>query len=257
LDRSLGDVVKAGVLAALVTVVVVSLYHFALTEPVIQRAIDYENNVKLAEGVQEDELLGRSTQHIGLVVGFVIFSLAWALIFCAVFYPLQLQMPRATLLSRVVLLSGAMYWSVSLLPSLKYPANPPGAGEPETLGERQALYFGFMALSILMTGIVLFASRLAEKRDFLGLSRGQRLAATAAGLVIGAAALYLILPAYPDEITVPHDILSSFRWYSALGLTIFWAVFGACFAALLTFVFNSGLKGRRVVRVDSTSPLEA
>jgi len=48
-----------------------------------------------------------------------------------------------------VVLVGLMWWSVALIPFLKYPANPPGVGNPETMAFRQGIQLGFIALSAL------------------------------------------------------------------------------------------------------------
>jgi len=261
MKHSFSDVVKSTVVAGLVAALAISLYHFVLTEPVIQRAIDLENEAKLSQGIHEDELLSRPTQHAGLVAGFVIFGLAWALIFAAVYQPLQFWLQRTAILGRVALLVASMYWSVALLPFLKYPANPPGAGEPDTLTQRQALYFGFLALSVLVTGLVLTAGWLAAKHDFLSLSRAQRWITTVASLITCSAILFVVMPTNPDAVNVPSDILTSFRWYSIIGLTLFWALFGACFAALLTFIFKRPVRARRfagaVLKTETTTAVEA
>ena len=41
---------------------------------------------------------------------------------------------------------------MAIFPFLKYPANPPGVGEPESIGYRQTLYVGFIALAVLGLG---------------------------------------------------------------------------------------------------------
>ena len=38
---------------------------------------------------------------------------------------------------------------IYVVPFVKYPPNPPGIGDPATIGERTALYFGMVAISVL------------------------------------------------------------------------------------------------------------
>ena len=45
--------------------------------------------------------------------------------------------------------------------------------------------------------------------------------------------VYFVLPANPDAILMPAEIISAFRVLSIAGLTVFWAVFGLAFGALL------------------------
>ena len=42
-----------------------------------------------------------------------------------------------------------MFVTVALVPALKYPANPPAVGSGDTIGDRTALYFGFVVVSVL------------------------------------------------------------------------------------------------------------
>jgi predicted cobalt transporter CbtA len=46
------------------------------------------------------------------------------------------------------------------------------------------------------------------------------------------------LPTNPDPITMPLDLVGQFRVYSLIGLTLFWAVLGLCFAWVATRTAN-------------------
>ena len=52
--------------------------------------------------------------------------------------------PRAT----AVLLAAAAFVAIYLVPFLKYPANPPSVGNPDTIQYRTALYFGMIVISV-------------------------------------------------------------------------------------------------------------
>jgi predicted cobalt transporter CbtA len=52
------------------------------------------------------------------------------------------------------------------------------------------------------------------------------------GLLVVGAALVLLMPPNPDPITAPADLVFNFRIRSLLGLTLFWAMFGAVFGWL-------------------------
>ena len=47
------------------------------------------------------------------------------------------------------LLAGASFVAIYLVPFLKYPANPPSVGNPDTIRYRTALYFGMIVISIV------------------------------------------------------------------------------------------------------------
>lgn len=51
--------------------------------------------------------------------------------------------------SRSLSLAAALFAGAALLPFLKYPANPPGIGEPSTIGSRTSSYLAMVVLSLL------------------------------------------------------------------------------------------------------------
>jgi predicted cobalt transporter CbtA len=231
-DHSLDRIVKSAFLAGVLAALVVGLYSLAFTEPLLQRAIDFEA-LRPHDDTTQVELVSRGTQRMGLFAGFGLYGLAWALITASVYYPLQSWLPGTGALRRVLLLASLMYWSAALLPFLKYPANPPGIGEAETLQQRQELYFGFIALSVLGAALALILVRAALERGWLaGLGRAQWAAPVAAVALVGAL-LLAVMPNQHQPATLPADLVDSFRWHSLLGLTLFWGLFAAGFGGLL------------------------
>ncbi len=60
-----------------------------------------------------------------------------------------------------VLLALAAFVAVVLVPQIKYPANPPAVGSPETIGIRTGLFFIMLVLSLAaMAAVVMLARRL-------------------------------------------------------------------------------------------------
>jgi len=49
--------------------------------------------------------------------------------------------------------------TIYLMPFIKYPANPPAVGRPETLNQRTALFFTMMLLSVLTAVVAVGVSR--------------------------------------------------------------------------------------------------
>jgi hypothetical protein len=178
-----------------------------------------------AAGTYEEPMVSRGAQQVGLFVGFLLFGLTWSLLGGAAYQLTQRWMPRWSPFKRSLLLAALGYWTVALLPGLKYPANPPGVGDPDTIGYRQALYLGFLGLSVAATiagAVVAYRSR-AQRGWRVGLATGAVLAA-----VISVA-----MPANPDAVSMPADIVSAFRILSVTGLAVFWAVFGLGMGLLL------------------------
>ena len=123
-------------------------------------------------------------------------------------------------------------WSVAWLPFLKYPANPPGVGEPDTVWYRQALYLGFIGLSVVGTALALGLFRRLNRPTGASAPGRVRGLWVIALYVIYGAALYAAFPANPDPVEMPAELMSTFRLISLAGLVLYWVslagVFGWC-----------------------------
>ncbi len=227
---SFRHVFVGALLAGLLGGLVAGLFHLLATEPVVQHAIDLESALRQAAGEPEGpEMVSRPMQHVGLIVGFLLYGLTWGLFFGLGYWLLSYLFSGSRLVLRVAGLSIAAYWALGVLPQLKYPANPPGVGDPETIGYRQGLYVGLLALSVLSVLLCTIVYR-----DMGRLRREWRQPAIrlsiAGGLyLILALALLFLLPNNPDPIRMPMDVVMQFRWLSLAGITVFWLVLGATF----------------------------
>lgn len=227
---SLGTVLKAALIAGLAAGLTVAVFHAIVTEPLIDRAIALEAERHAPAGDHAQPIVSRQAQKGGLFLGFLLYGVTWALLFGVAYHLAQRFLPLAGARGPRLLAALAAYWAVGLLPFLKYPANPPGVGDPETIGYRQALYLGFLVLSIAGTALALALSGRSVRA---GASTARRWALALAALAAFSLLLYLAMPPNPDPIEMPADIVSSFRLLSLLGLTLFWAVLGFFFAMLL------------------------
>jgi predicted cobalt transporter CbtA len=220
-EVSLGSVMRAALLAGVAAGLAAAVFHFLLTEPIIDRAITLETLRHQAEGTYEEPMVSRGAQQVGLFVGFLLLGLTWSLLLGAAYHITQRWLPAWSKLKRGVLLAGLAWWAVALLPGLKYPANPPGVGDPDTIGYRQALYLGFLGLSVVST---IVAGVVAYRRGWrIGL----------AVLAVVSLVVFVAMPANPDPVSMPADIVTPFRALSVVGLAIFWAVMGLLFGLLL------------------------
>lgn len=119
--------------------------------------------------------------------------------------------------------------SVALVPFLKYPATPPAVGSGDTIGDRTALYFGFLVVSVLAAVLATYAA--SKLRDRIG---------TYGGVVLGAAA-YLVVVVVAGQVfaTVnevgefPADTLWFFRRSSVFTLATMWGVLGVVLTGLV------------------------
>jgi predicted cobalt transporter CbtA len=226
----LRTILTAAIVAGLLAGLTVAAFHLIFTEPIIDQAIALEEQHAESAGAHEEPIVSRRAQKGGLVLGYLLYGLTWALPFGVVYQLAQRWLPLDSRLKQGLLLAFIAYWSVCLLPFLKYPANPPGVGDPATIGYRQALYVGFLALSVAAAATSIGLGRyLARSQDT---QRGPWIPIGAC-LVVFSAALYVLMPSNPDEVTLPADLVRNFRALSLLGLTLFWAVLGFLFGKLL------------------------
>ncbi len=141
-----------GMLTGLVAGLLALVFARIFGEPSVGAAIDFESAGQAAMGeTPEPELVSRGVQStIGLATGVVVYAVTFGGLFAVAFaltYGRNGRLsPRAT--AAVVALGG--YLTTFVVPFLKYPANPPSVGNPDTINERTVTYFGLVALSIAL-----------------------------------------------------------------------------------------------------------
>ncbi|MBO7937615.1 CbtA family protein [Streptomyces antibioticus] len=218
-----------GMLAGLAAGVLALLVAYFLGEPLVDRAIGFEESHAPAHE-HEVELVSRGLQSTaGLATGVLLYGVAFggiaALAYCFALGRVGRFGPRATAL----LLSGVALVAVYVVPFLKYPANPPAVGDPDTIGKRTTLYFLMMVLSVLLAvAATLLGKRLAPR---LGNWYATVAAVAAFALAVGLA--YAFLPVVNE---VPADFPATVLWrfrISALAMqATLWAGFGLVFGEL-------------------------
>ncbi|MFC8240507.1 CbtA family protein [Streptomyces chartreusis] len=224
-----------GMLAGLGAGVLALIVAYVLGEPSVDKAIGFEE-AHAAGHEHEVELVSRSLQSTaGLATGVLIYGVSFggiaALAYCFALGRVGRFSPRATAL----LLSGCALLAVYVVPFLKYPANPPAVGDPDTIGRRTTLYFLMMVLSVLLAvAATILGRRLAPG---LGTWYATVVAVAAFTLVIGLAFAFL-----PVVNEVPADFPATVLWrfrLSALAMQVtLWAGFGLFFGELAERLLN-------------------
>lgn len=198
-------------------------------EPQVDRAITFESAMDAAKAkaeeakgipvVEEPELVSRSVQAgLGLLTGVAVYSTAFGGLFALVFAVAGRR--AANLRPRAVsaLLAASGFIAVYVVPNLKYPANPPSVGDPDTIRQPVAA----------MIAAAVLRKRLAER---LG---GWNAALIAAGgyviAVIVAAAILPGVNEVPDGF--PAVVLWQFRVASFGMQLIMWTTIGLVFGGL-------------------------
>jgi len=232
-ELTLGRTLLYGIIAGILAGLLVTLFHQVITEPVIDQAIALEEQhaaqaPNAAMDQHEAPIVSREFQKTGgLMIGYLIYGTTWALLFTLAFFPLQSWLARFGQWRGALLLAALFWWAIILVPFIKYPANPPAVGDPETIGYRQSIYLTLLVLSAVGTALVVwFGGRLARQ------VRQPSWLVIGGGLLVVGVVLVLLMPPNPDPITAPADLVFNFRVRSLLGLTLFWAVFGVAFGWL-------------------------
>ena len=137
-----------------------------------------------------------------------------------------------------------MFFVIFLIPALKYPANPPAVGNPDTIYYREMLYVGFIAVS----GFSTLALALSYKRlqTYLLDKPGWLIIPLIyAAIMISS---YIIFPPNPDKVTIPSNLITSFRIASVFTIGIFWGVLG-----IIVGLFWDKFKLHQTNRVTTSS----
>ena len=203
----------------------------ALVEPYIDRAISIEtqNDIKEGEVVYPVELQNyRLWQKAGEIAAGAILGTSLGALFGIVFvYSRSLLLHSDSNVKKALILAGIMWFVLFLIPALKYPANPPAVGDPDTIYYRESLYIGLLAISgFSALGLALLYRMLGNRTN--NKNRIIIVPVIYAAIMVGA---FLVLPPNPDKITVPVDLVQGFRIASAFTMTIFWGLLGITLGA--------------------------
>jgi predicted cobalt transporter CbtA len=239
--------IARGLVAGAVAAVLAFVFARLCAEPVIGRAIAFEDGRTEAEhahGVHEHgaELFTRGVQaNAGLGFGVLIFGVAMGALFAALFCVVAARARGIGPQKLSVLLAAAAFGAVYLMPFVKYPPNPPTVGQADTIGARTGWYLVMVLLSVVLAiAGGWLARRLAAR---LGTPNGWLLAA---GAYLVAITVVMVLMPTVDETPeplrdgsgaiiypgFPADDLYEFRLVSLGTQLVLWATIAVVFAML-------------------------
>lgn len=196
-------------------------------EPFIEHAIELEtqNTAQSGQIINPAEFAAyRSWQRGGEIVAGTILGLSIGSLFGIVFAYAHSSVPGSNNKKKGLIIAGIMWLVLFLMPALKYPANPPSVGDPETIYYRQSLYLAFLAISGFSALGLAFVYRKLRSLHM----RKAIIPAAYAAMMAGA---YLTMPANLDPIIAPVDLVIGFRITSAITIILFWGLLGVIFGA--------------------------
>jgi len=260
----------AGALAGLVTFLFARIF----AEPVIQKAIDYEGARDAAQDAlnksagheEHAEVFTRTVQaNLGLGAGLILFGAAMGVLFAIAYVVCLGRVGRLQPRSIALAVAGGAFLALYLVPFLKYPANPPAIGHPDTIKQRGALYLVMVGTSVvLLVAAVVFGRWLTRRYTVWTATL-----LAGAAFVVAAGLVAWLMPSYgdlafnkanfPGQSTetppplkdaaghivfpgFPADVLFRFRLYSVAAQALLWGVLGLVFAPLADRVVRPAMR---------------
>lgn len=250
------QIIGRGLLAGALAGVLAFVFAKIFLEPVIGRAIDFEDGTAAAHEAMEvaagghshaeegGELFSRGIQStVGMGFGVLAFSVAMGALFAVVFAVAYGRVGNVSARTLSVIVAAGMLISLWVVPALKYPPNPPATSDDGTIFQRSLLYLLMVGLSaLLMVAAVCLGRQLTPKTG-----------AWNATLVGGASylvAVFVVMLVLPTISETPGPIVDDasviifpgfpaidmyeFRLYTLTTQLIIWATIGLTFAALVS-----------------------
>lgn len=218
-----GITLSSGVIAG----IILAFLNLGIVEPTIDKAIalEVQKQVSSGENVNMSELIDyRYWQKAGAFAGGAIYGAGLASLFGVVFVFARSKLPGKNNKQKAILLAGIMWLVLFLIVALKYPANPPAVGDPETIYYRETLYVGYILISGLAAlgmAVIWIRTRMNSKKIIIPLMY--------AAIMVTA---YVVMPSNPDKIEISMDLIQTFRILTAITIGVFWGTLGIIFGSL-------------------------
>jgi predicted cobalt transporter CbtA len=218
-----GITLFSGVIAG----IILAFLNLGIVEPTIDKAIalEVQKQVSSGENVNMSELIDyRYWQKAGAFAGGAIYGAGLASLFGVVFVFARGKLPGKNNKQKAILLAGIMWLVLFLMVALKYPANPPAVGDPETIYYRETLYVGYILISGLAAlgmAVIWIRTRMNSKKIIIPLMY--------AAIMVTA---YVVMPSNPDKIEISMDLIQTFRILTAITIGVFWGTLGIIFGSL-------------------------
>lgn len=208
---------------------ILGIVNLGVVEPYIDKAIQLEtqNEIRTGENVNMDEMAGyRIWQKSGEIVGGIVYGISLSSLFGIVFAYSRNSLPGNNVKVKTILLASIMCFVLFIVPSLKYPSNPPAVGDPDTIYYRQGLFVAFLVISgASALGVTALIKKINQP-----VSKKVAIACTIYGAIMIAS--YLAMPSNPDKISISMNLVEAFRLVSAATIVMFWEILGATFGTL-------------------------
>ncbi|MEX3810457.1 CbtA family protein [Paraburkholderia sp. BR13439] len=227
-----GKLLVRGMFAGIVAGLLTFAFARIVGEPQVDQAISFEEKAAAARGeAPEPEIVSRETQAgLGLLTGVVTYGAAFGGLFSLVFAYAYGRAGSLSVRALSAWLALGAFIAIVVVPNIKYPANPPSVGDPDTIGARTGLFFLMIAISLATMVFSLKVRRRAAAK--LGAWNGSIVAGLVFVVII--AAVQLSMPVINEvPATFPAVLLWKFR-VAAIGMqVVMWTAIGLLFGAMV------------------------
>ncbi len=228
-----------GLAAGLLAGLAASFVAFLGAEPRIDEAIALEQAAAPAVPAGEAPV-SRDGQRAGLVLAWELAGLSVGFLFALVFALLLGRVGPRRPRHLAWALGGGCFVVLALIPALKYPASPPGVGDPATIEPRTLWYVTLLVCSALAALATVRAWRWARSR--WPAARAGALAA-AVGLATVAIAFVLLPGVDGAPAGYPSDLLWEFRAAALASQLALWTALALAYGWLAERALAGG-RGR-------------
>ena len=174
-------------------------------------------------------MFSRGTQQLGGMAAAVLYGAALGAVFTVAYAAVRHRLRAADDWRAAVVVAAAGFAGVFLLPFLKYPANPPAVGDPDTIGRRTALYLWRWPGRSWPRGAA--GGRGGRSSPAACRCHTAVPATLATGSALAVVGL-VVLPSNPDPVEAPATLIWQFRLATVAGAAAFWSVMGMVFGWL-------------------------
>ena len=198
---------SVGVLAGLLAFV----FAYVFGEPWVDWAIGFEGKMDAMKGMAEEpELVSRGVQStFGLLTGVIVMGAALGGIFSIAYAFALGRLGRLSAPGTAVVVAVACFVTFVLVPQIKFPANPPSIGNPDTIVARTGLYFTMLGTSVLIAILCTMLARSWSQRHSAWLS-------TLMGIALYAVLMGIAMKALPTVDEVPDGFAANALWHFRL-----------------------------------------
>ena len=189
---------------ALLAGLIAGVFAFLVGEPHVESAIaleeasaaapegtaahDHDHGGAAGHAHGDEAVVSRPVQKAGLFLATGLYGLAVGGIFALVYAGLRGRVgPRNDGLLAIVAAATA-FLAIVLVPFVKYPANPPAVGNPDTINERTLLYVAMVLVGLAATAVAVGTARRT------GPDPWRRWTAAVAAFLVPVVAAWLLLP---------------------------------------------------------------